>query len=185
MRKTKKVLKDRLSVNQNANPVHFCSLFAGAARKKGRKSKKLNRTQKQHAGAGQITDTNLITNILAKVNSDTVLIGNITTALQQKEKPSIATLQQAYTSVANGSRLFDLIYDSQALTTYDTAKQPSLIWDHGINNPKSITAGKLGTHIYIYKDNTSSLFKLLGVIYKKDKMSAFNKASDLLTFFGV
>lgn len=131
-----------------------------------KKSKKLNRIQKQRAGAGQITDTNLIAKILAKVNSDTVLIGNITTALQQKEKPSVAALQRAYTSVANSTRLFDLIYAGQALTKYDTATQPSLIWDHGINNPESITAGKPGTHIYIYEDNTTGLFKLLGVIYK-------------------
>lgn len=147
----------------------------------------------QHAGANQLTDQNIINQIITAVNRTPELITEINNALQNYNLQKISTnkkvnaLQQKYSAEQNDKQLYDLIYVGQKLTQYDSAKQsiPSLIWDHGINNPNSITAGKLGTHIYIYKDSNSGLFKLLGVIIRNDKMSIVNRISEGLTFLGL
>jgi hypothetical protein len=114
MRKTKKVLKRRFHKiitvctglqaqgNATVSTLNYHPPLVGLKLRVGGTKKRVTQYRKQHAGAGQITDTNLIAKILAKVNSDTALIGNITTALQQKENPSVTDLQRAYTSVANG-----------------------------------------------------------------------------------
>jgi predicted Fe-Mo cluster-binding NifX family protein len=145
----------------------------------------------QHAGASQLTDQNIFSQIITAINGTPKLITAINNALQtyslQKTSTdsAVKALQQKYSTSISSTQLYDLIYANQTLTKYDAAKRPSLIWDHSVNNPKSITAGKLGTHIYVYKDSNTNLFKLLGVIIRQDKMGLFDKISNGLTFMGV
>jgi hypothetical protein len=161
---------------------------------KNKKTKKQNTNNKnhntQHAGASQLTDQNISSQIITAINGTPELITAINNALQNYDlqklstKDKIKALQETYSTSIIGTQLFDLIYTGQKLTHYDSAKNPSLIWNHGVNNSKSITAGKLGTHIYVYKDSNTNLFKLLGVIIRKDKMGLFDKISNGLTFMG-
>lgn len=145
------------------------------------RSNKCCKTRKiNHKGGNQqLTNTNIINQIIAAVNGTPELITEINNALQNYSSQQSSTnkkvnaLQQKYSIGINDNQLYDLIYVGQKLTQYDSAKQsnPSLIWDHGVNDPKSITAGKPGTHIYIYKEPSSGVLKLLGIIIRNDKMS--------------
>lgn len=157
------------------------------------KQKKNQQTRKvNHKGGNQqLTDQNIISQILTNINTNSGnIISEINIALQNynlqklSTKEKIKALQETYSTSISGTQLFDLIYTGQKLTHYDSAKNPSLIWNHGVNNSKSITAGKLGTHIYVYKDSNTNLFKLLGVIIRQDKMGLFDKISNGLTFMG-
>lgn len=161
------------------------------------KTKKQNPNNKnhttQHAGANQLTDQNIINQIITTVNRTPELITEINNALQNYNLQKISTkkkikeLQQKYSAGLSSYQLYDLIYVGQKLTQYDSAKQsiPSLIWDHGINNPNSITAEKLGTHIYVYKDSSSELFKLLGIVIRNDKMPMIDKMMEGVTFMSL
>ena len=157
--------------------------------KKRIQTRKANRKTNHRGGSQQLTDQNMIGQIITTLNTNPGnIIGEINAALQryaQQNKSAdlaVKELQQKYSS---GTQLYDLIYENQKLKVYDSQKRPSLIWNHGVNDPKSITAGKPGTHIYIYKDSSSGIFKLLGVIIRKDKMSMFDKISEGLTFMGL
>ena len=140
--------------------------------KKRKQTRKVNRKISHNGGNQQLTDQNIFSQIITSVNGTPELITAINNALQNytQQKPStdsaVKALQQKYSTGISGNKLYDLIYANQKLTQYDSTKSPSLIWNHGVNNPKSITAGKLGTHIYVYKDANTSLFKLLGVIIR-------------------
>lgn len=153
------------------------------------KTRKINHKGGNH----QLTDQNIINQIITAVNGTPKLITEINNALQNYSSQQSSTnkkvkaLQQKYSSEISGTQLYDLIYVGQKLTQYDSVKQsnPSLIWDHGVNDPKSITAGKLGTHIYVYKDANSGMLKLLGVVIRNDEMSTITKISEVLTFMGL
>jgi hypothetical protein len=155
--------------------------------KKRQKTRKVN----HKGGNQQLTNGDVIGQIITLVNGTPDLITEINNALQnynlQKSSTNdkVKALQQKYSTGLSSYQLYDLIYADQSLEVYNSQKRPSLIWNHGINNPKSITAGKLGTHIYIYKDSKSGLYKLLGVIIRKDKMSMFDTISEGLTFMGL
>ena len=62
--------------------------------------------------------------------------------------------------LVNTSRLYDFIYQRQSHT-------PTLlkIWDHGINNPESITAGLPGIHIYTIISNNEA--KIIGTFIRQ------------------
>lgn len=138
--------------------------------KKHNQTRKANRKISHNGGSQQLTDQNMIGQIMTTLNTNPGnIISEINTALQsyaQQNKSAdlaVKELQQKYSS---GTQLYDLIYANQKLKVYDLQKRPSLIWNHGVNDPKSITAGKPGTHIYIYKDISTGVFKLLGVIIR-------------------
>lgn len=152
--------------------------------KKSKQTHKVNRKISHNGGNQQLTDQTEIAQIISKVNTNPGnIIGEINIALKKyiQQKPStdsaVKAMQQKYSTGLSGNKLYDLIYANQKFTQYDSAKSPSLIWNHGVNNPKSITAGKLGTHIYMYKDSNTNQFKLLGVIIRQDKLSMFNTIS--------
>ena len=156
--------------------------------KKRKQTRKVNRKISHNGGNQQLTAQTGIAQIISKVNANPGnIIGEINTALQNyiQQKPStdsaVTALQQKYSTGLSGNKLYDLIYVGQKLTQYDSTKSPSLIWNHGVNHPKSITAGKLGTHIYIYEDANTGSLKLLGVVIKKDKWSVIGH--ELLTLF--
>ena len=140
--------------------------------KKSRQTRKVNRKISHNGGNQQLTDQNIFSQIITSVNGTPELITAINNVLQNYSSQTTSTdsavkaLQQKYSTSISGTQLYDLVYTGQKLTQYDSTKNPSLIWNHGINNPKSITAGKLGTHIYVYKDSNTSQFKLLGVIIR-------------------
>lgn len=161
-----------------------------------KKARRLHKRKLQTGGVGQISNPTLIKNILAKLNASPQLIASINTELNllDKTKITVDTLKNKY----NGSRLFDLIYANKTLTKYEPSIIPTLIWEHGFNNPDSITAGMVGTHIYIYNDDATKTFKLLGVIFsnkvnplKHDKASTsylnklLNKVAITNTVFGL
>lgn len=157
--------------------------------KKRIQTRKANRKTNHRGGSQQLTDTNTVSQIMTTLNTNPGnIISEINTALQNYQQQNksadlaVKELQQKYSS---GTQLYDLIYENQKLKIYDSQKRPSLIWNHGVNDPKSITAGKPGTHIYVYKDSNSGLFKLLGVIIRKDKMTLVDKFSEVLTFMGL
>jgi hypothetical protein len=76
-------------------------------------------------------------------------------------KKTLDPIKRKYSATASQYHLYDLIYESKILTTYNP--KPTKIWDHGTNNPTSITAGLPGTHIYVY-ESPASKFNLLGVV---------------------
>lgn len=138
--------------------------------KKRIQTRKANRKTNHRGGSQQLTDQNMIGQIMTTLNTNPGnIIGEINTTLQsyaQQNKSAdlaVTDLQHKYSS---GTQLYDLIYENQKFKVYDSQKRPSLIWDHGVNNPTSITAGLPGTHIYIYKEPNTGMFKLLGIIIR-------------------
>jgi hypothetical protein len=129
--------------------------------------KKWNRqTKKRKQRGGDALSAEQITPILTTINKDMPLQTMINTelkkgAVQLDRTKTLTPIKNKYRASASQYHLYDLIYESQVLTSYHS--KPTKIWDHGTNNSVSITAGLPGTHIYVY-ETPGSKFNLLGVV---------------------
>jgi hypothetical protein len=113
--------------------------------------------KKQQKGGGEIESTE---------EFFTSLSINIQHTIQRELKNSIHLTNNLETIISNQlvntSRLYDFIYQNQSQSHTPTLLK---IWDHGINNPESITAGLPGIHIYTIISNNEA--KIIGTFIRQ------------------
>lgn len=129
---------------------------------------------KYFGGAGKINNKILQQTIIKNINNDPGLLANITRGLANPRATNIDSLRQAYSTNHYGKQLYDLIYLAGAQNNIlppaiknKVLTQPGLIWDHGINQPKTITAGLPGLHIYVLLDVVAKKYDLLGIFLRR------------------
>lgn len=125
-------------------------------------------------GSGKINNKILQQTIIKNINTDPGLLANITRDLGNPRATTLESLQQAYSTNYTGKQLYDLIYLAGAQTNKQppaikkkVLTQPGLIWDHGINQSHTITAGLPGLHIYILLDVARNKYDLLGIFLRR------------------
>ncbi len=109
----------------------------------------------QHGGNNLLNNKLEAQVIMEVINADTSLLANIKAglALAGTTPTDLNKIIDNYRKQLAGLHLYDLIYPAPAnnIISATTGKltAPGLIWDHLVNNPDSITAGKPGLHIYV------------------------------------
>ena len=107
---------------------------------------KQRQTRRKQRGGSTITNTNKLTGLLTGINNSPGLLAGIKVALNSPGPGDLTRIQSSYKTMAS-NQLYDLIYATGVSVFQQDGKlaSPSLIWDHGVNQPASITAGKPGT----------------------------------------
>jgi hypothetical protein len=136
------------------------------------RKKKLARTQtrRKQRGGSAITNSNKLTGLLAGINNSPGLLAGIKRALNSPGPGDLSRIQSSYKTMAS-NQLYDLIYAQTSVSVFrqdGKLTSPALIWDHGVNQPASITAGKPGIHIYIMLDSKTGKYILVGVFNRPE-----------------
>lgn len=90
------------------------------------------------------------------------------------EKIYYNSVEEIKRDLPPNKHLYDLIYENE--DTLENVKvrlgKPDKIYNHGINKPKSITAGLVGVHIYLIYNNNKNWFNtnknipIIGVVIR-------------------
>jgi hypothetical protein len=110
---------------------------------------------------GQMESSECKTQVLNTESYKTIL-AQLNLADPQTVFKDIQNIRERYTQKFMGKRLVDVIYDS---LSPGIKTNPKMCWDHGIDNPKSITGGLSGIHVYVADTGSvgMSKWKLVGV----------------------
>jgi hypothetical protein len=137
--------------------------------KKTRKHHK-NIRRKQSGGQssvpGQMPSSECKTQILNTKSYKSILDAQLNLADPQQVFKNIQTIRQKYSENFAGKRLVDVIYNHPPTGSGQVLGQFNMCWNHGVNNPESITGGAVGIHVYVVDED--GLWKLVGV-FKRDK----------------
>ena len=119
--------------------------------------KKTKTQKKQKGGQPPIPGTMTMDMCSAEVlttESYKSILAQLNLANPAQVSTDIKTIQTQYTKDFAGKRLVDVIYDLpqpgiKPVLGQLTDQKPKMCWDHGINNPTSITGALPGIHVYI------------------------------------
>lgn len=138
--------------------------------RKSNKSKKIRKSirkrknwsknnRKIMKGGDAISDKDSFFNGLSE--STKTMINNVVNLTSKYPTSDLATIKTIYES-KQSMQLYDFIYEKNM----DGQYKLTTIWDHEIGHPESITAGKLGVHIYVIKTNEGK-FEIIGKFERK------------------
>ena len=119
--------------------------------------KKTKTQKKQKGGQPPIPGTMIMDMCSAEVlttESYKSILAQLNLANPAQVSTDIKTIQTQYTKDFAGKRLVDVIYDLphpgiKPVLGQLIDQKPNICWDHGINNPASITGALPGIHIYV------------------------------------
>jgi hypothetical protein len=111
-------------------------------------------------GGDAISDKDSFFNGLSE-STKTVIISASKSTSQQYLLSDLESIKKIYES-KKSMQLYDFIYEKQK----DGIYQLTTIWDHGIGNLDSITAGIKGVHVYVIKTNEGN-FEIIGKFERK------------------